>query len=202
MKYFILLFVMLAHGYSCTAVACKNWIPESEAIKAINQEPNAGAITCKQLPNEKCFCFEGINWHYAKLSDVPIPSGEWSAPAAPPQDCQDYIDCSALISSGTFCDAYGESFVAMWGDLDNDGDLEAWCTEPIMTTTKVLEHDQAKKDVYDAEKAAKEQEKAEKESQKAQKQSACDAILDNWDTAADADKWQCVRYLLYKVHGK
>ncbi len=45
----------------------QNSIPESEVIKAINLEPNAGSVTCEQLPNEKCYDYTGIDWTFAEL---------------------------------------------------------------------------------------------------------------------------------------
>lgn len=61
MKYLFLILI------SFPAIACNNFIPHSEMLKAIALEPNAGTITCAQLPEEECYCFDGINWEYAEL---------------------------------------------------------------------------------------------------------------------------------------
>lgn len=53
-----------------SAFACNNTIPISEAIKAINLEPNAGSKSCTDLPNEECYCYDGIQWETAELVTV------------------------------------------------------------------------------------------------------------------------------------
>jgi hypothetical protein len=61
--------------------ACVNFIPESEAIKAIALEPNAGSKTCADLPQERCLCFEGIDWKEVDLIDgelIPNPDKKFA----------------------------------------------------------------------------------------------------------------------------
>lgn len=54
---------------STPALACQLGIPESEAIKAINLEPNAGSKSCADSPEEKCVCYEGKDWATSDLVD-------------------------------------------------------------------------------------------------------------------------------------
>lgn len=63
MKYLILLLI------SFPVFACQNSLPESEARKAIALEPNAGSKSCKDLPEEKCVCYDGIDFRDADLID-------------------------------------------------------------------------------------------------------------------------------------
>jgi hypothetical protein len=50
---------------STAQAACLNKIPQSEAIKAIAQEPGAGAKACDG--SEPCLCFDGIDWETAEI---------------------------------------------------------------------------------------------------------------------------------------
>lgn len=61
MKYLLLLLISVnVHA---------NSLPLSEILKAINLEPNAGSISCAQLPEEQCISYEGIEWEAAILID-------------------------------------------------------------------------------------------------------------------------------------
>lgn len=66
MKYIISLLVLL---FSFTSFACMNKIPRSEAIKAMSLEPNAGSKTCAELPDDPCYCYDGIDWHSAEEAE-------------------------------------------------------------------------------------------------------------------------------------
>lgn len=55
--------------FSTSSFACRNQLPESEVIKALNLEPNAGSKSCADLPEEKCVCYDGIDWRDAELID-------------------------------------------------------------------------------------------------------------------------------------
>ncbi len=61
-------FLFLILLLSFDSMACQNLIPISEARKAIALEPHAGSKTCKDLPDEDCLCFDGIDWETAKIS--------------------------------------------------------------------------------------------------------------------------------------
>lgn len=68
MKNLILFTAILTHGYMCSfspaySKACKNHISKSEAIKAVNGE--AAKPGCKK--EEKCFCYDGINFKDAEI---------------------------------------------------------------------------------------------------------------------------------------
>jgi hypothetical protein len=60
---------MLILLYSLLSFGCMNTIPLSEAVKAVNLEPNAGSKSCKDLPNEPCLCFDGIDWEEVELKN-------------------------------------------------------------------------------------------------------------------------------------
>jgi hypothetical protein len=54
---------------SLPVFACKNRIPESEARKAIALEAGAGSKSCADLPDEKCLCYDGVDWYSVDLID-------------------------------------------------------------------------------------------------------------------------------------
>lgn len=58
---------------SSQALACLNTLPISEARKAIALEPGAGAKSCKDLPEEQCLCFDGVDWEQAELKEILTP---------------------------------------------------------------------------------------------------------------------------------
>ena len=56
------LFVLLILFFSCQSFAeCMNPIAESEMLKSYAGVPNAGTLTCKDLPNDVCLCLDGID---------------------------------------------------------------------------------------------------------------------------------------------
>lgn len=73
-------------------LACSNFIPESEALKAINLEPNAGSKSCADLPDEKCFCYDGIDFREAEFADNMILDFIRKEKA---EFCLDEADCLA-----------------------------------------------------------------------------------------------------------
>lgn len=86
MKYLILLLI------SFPVFACMNQIPESEARKAISLEPNAGSKSCKDLPDEKCVCYDGIDFRDAELIDNLVLDFIRKEKA---ESCLDEADCIA-----------------------------------------------------------------------------------------------------------
>jgi hypothetical protein len=59
--------------------ACLNFIPESEAKRIIAASPNpiAGSgITCTDLPDEACLCFDGIEWEAAEIVEGKLVNDE------------------------------------------------------------------------------------------------------------------------------
>lgn len=144
----------------------------------------------------------GFNCEFYDFVDQQVPSGEYSAPAAAPEDCADNVACSALISTGTYCDAYGAEYVALWGDLDDDGDLEAWCTAPLTMTIRALRENSVEKASYDSAQAAKAAADSSRATARAQRMAQCETALADWANASPADVKRCVRFLLYKVHRK
>jgi hypothetical protein len=61
--------LILVFIFSFNSFACRNFIPESEARKAVALEPDAGSKTCQDLPQEKCLCFDGVDWRDTDLVD-------------------------------------------------------------------------------------------------------------------------------------
>lgn len=58
----LILFILSFNAYA-------NYLPESEVVKALNKEPNAGSKTCQDLPEETCHNYDGIQWEIAELAD-------------------------------------------------------------------------------------------------------------------------------------
>ena len=67
---------------------CINTLPESEVLKAIAKTPGAGAKRCSDLPDEKCYCYDGIDWDVAELVTMGAvkPSGRMSTASATTTD--------------------------------------------------------------------------------------------------------------------
>lgn len=66
MKFLIIFLISISSTF-----ACNNFIPDSEADKAIALEPNAGSKQCSDLPKEECHCYDGIDFRIAvKVSEV------------------------------------------------------------------------------------------------------------------------------------
>jgi hypothetical protein len=190
---FCVLALILAYSASADSYMTKAGIDACESGQpySVYQRPGPGR---HKLP-------AGFHCDYYDEVDNPVPSGEYSAPAAEPEPCEDNVACSALISDGDYCDAYGPQFLAVWGDLDDDGDYEAWCTEPIMTVVKILQEDPAAKATHEAAQAAKAAAAAAKAVSKGEKMGLCETALENWDISTLPAVKDCVRFLLYS-HGK
>ncbi len=89
----ILIFLMPLASY---AKKCVNQIAKSELIKSKADVPNAGKLTCKDLPNEPCFCFDGIDLRKIKAGLVNNPNSPIlrAADDSPVKlDCDDFSDC-------------------------------------------------------------------------------------------------------------
>jgi hypothetical protein len=156
MKYLILLLLSL------NAYAIR--IPHSEAVKAVNLEPNAGSKTCEMLPSEPCYEFNGL-WQAAELVDNVVPDyvaklnevscvkgiatdpveGEEPLPFNEYQDCDDKFLALAC--------AEGEA-------IKNYDQLQVYCAKQMYKVDgKKLVENEAKKATY--EKSIKDAEKAE-----------------------------------------
>jgi hypothetical protein len=159
---FILLFLFL----TAKSFACSNYLPISEAAKAVALEGGAGSKTCKELPEEECLCFDSIIWESAEIVDevgngapiytvnnqqsctLEIPVIEDQEPANTKTDCQ--LKLEAL--------SCGENFEAI---LREDL-LEVRCTrldgyEQVLTGRKVLQNNPTKFATYQAQQAAQAQ---------------------------------------------
>jgi len=65
MKHLITILILLATTFS--TYACNNTLPLSEVEKALALEPNAGAKSCADLPDEQCLCYDGIDFEASIL---------------------------------------------------------------------------------------------------------------------------------------
>ncbi len=89
----ILIFLIpsLAH-----AADCVNKIAKSEFIKRVAQVPNAGLLTCKDLPSEQCFCLDGKS-DYRKWK-----LGFRAIDITKTQDCNNATDCQDTVDEQGF----------------------------------------------------------------------------------------------------
>ena len=171
MKFISILLIL----FSSASFACENWIPKSEAIKAINQVPNAGSKTCKDLRSEKCFCFDEISeWEYAEI----VPEKNTKSET---ESCSDESDCQDKLESKT-CQDINERPVK---NLDS---FEVYCTKLIPehigeNAAKKAAHLQAIAD-------AKAQKEAEKQSHKDNAKKA---------NMSNKEMQEAIKYLLNKV---
>ncbi len=145
MKYLILVLVSLS--------SFANSLPESEVIKAIALEPNAGSKLCADLPQEPCYSYEGIDWHSAKLIDNQvldfIRKDNESA-------CLDEADCQLKL----------EALVCQFGQpIKNLESMSVYCAlEVFKVDGKILVNDPVKKAAREeAERLAKDAAKAKEE---------------------------------------
>jgi len=92
----VLIFLIPSLSY---AVKCVNKIAKSEYIKRQAKIPNAGFLTCKDLPQEPCLCFDGKDddrrWKLGLIDDLEKPI--LRAPKDSPVllDCDDFSNCSS-----------------------------------------------------------------------------------------------------------
>ena len=141
-------------------------IPISEVVKAINLEPNAGSITCEQLPQEQCFDYSGVNWHYAELIDnkvIDYISKVDEVACESELDCDDKfaaLDCAEKIKNYEL--------------------LSVYCAVPVMKIGgKKLVENKAKKAAHEAAKVEEEaQELTKRDRKKAVRKALKEADLD------------------------
>ena len=103
---------------------CKNLIAKPEFIKAKAGIPNAGKLTCKDLPDEPCFCYDGKDFRKVKLGLIDNPNSQKYAKkniviCSDQDSCQGALlalDCT-LFAEGTF------------GVINKDF-TEVYCAEP------------------------------------------------------------------------
>lgn len=141
MKVFLILFLIL---FNASSFACVNRIAKSEALKAINKVPNAGSKTCKELPLERCLCFDGVVWEYAKIRPEKWLK-EQAESCSDESDCQDKLESLSCLSDGFY-------------PIKNIDSLEVYCTK--FRPEKIVD-DSDKKAIFDAAQAVKAQEKAD-----------------------------------------
>jgi len=166
-----IILILLTCFWSIAAFPCMNFIPESEAIKAIAMVPNAGQIRCKSLPNEPCLCFDGIDWETAIYKDVqeddverPIYAVENNViGCASREACQEIVETKCPTEEGNclpgeqihYCTAPDSAFIRPVGLA-----FEAYCTHIIgyeQKTVKRLMEDPIKKAAKDARVLAEQQ---------------------------------------------
>lgn len=65
-----------------SSLACMNLTPISEAKKFIDAAPLgvAAQYECKDLPNEECICFDGIDWNTAVIKNGKRQELDYSKP--------------------------------------------------------------------------------------------------------------------------
>ena len=139
-------------------------IPISEVVKAINLEPNAGSITCEQLPQEQCFDYSGVNWHYAELIDNKVIDYISKVDEVA---CESELDCDDKFAALTCAEK-----------IKNYESLSVYCAVPVMKIDgKKLVENKAKKKAYEsAQEALMQAEKL-----KADKRQAAKAALKSID---------------------
>ena len=163
MKYIILTALIFS---SISYSKCKNKLPMSEVVKAMNLEAGAGKVKCKEKPKEQCICFDGIKWETAKVVDRYIENKEKPIrEKSETEPCEGEKDCQAILK-GKQCENFkSEKFY-------NAEFTEVWCSEItgyeqkiegkklIESDTKRLAYEQ-ELDSKEATKLAKEQRKEE-----------------------------------------
>lgn len=168
--------IVFAIIFSFQSHACMNRIPLSEAVKAINLEPNAGSKTCQDLPKEDCVCFDGIEWETAEIVDETYEAPTYAAGKVNATACETEKACEE--HRPTLCkDLKGEHHFFYAENLILSG-YEAYCakvsgTRQVKTGNKLLKTNQDKKT---ARKAQKEAEKLAREERKAKKKAAKEAL--------------------------
>lgn len=97
MKFIILIILFFSFQ---NVFSCQNFLPLSEVVKAVNLDAGAGSVTCEQLPQEQCLCYEGINWHTAEIVDNQVD--DLTKPLYSKnevEECSGEADCQAKLSA-------------------------------------------------------------------------------------------------------
>tara|TARA_R110000868_G_scaffold356082_1_gene617646 strand:+ start:384 stop:929 length:546 start_codon:yes stop_codon:yes gene_type:complete len=166
MKYLILLIISFN--------VLSNTIPESELIKALNKEPNAGSLSCKDLPNEKCYDFSGIDWNYAELVDNYVLD---YVSQKQYESCLDEADCD---------DKFSRIVCSEGTEIKNYETLSVYCAVNVMKVEgKKLVESESKKAAF---KAARKAEKDAEEAKIAAKKALKLAIKEDIKTATTVAK--------------
>lgn len=165
MKYLII----SAFLFSLNSLACQNTIPQSEAVKAIALEPNAGSKSCADLPEEKCLCYDGIDFRDAEIADNEVLDFIRKDQA---QSCADESDCQSKLEA-LVCEA-GQAIRT---------ESEVYCAVDVMKV------DGKKLVVSEAKKAAREA----AEALKAQQEAAMESALKAMDCGKSAQAMMLVR---------
>jgi hypothetical protein len=90
MKYVLLILAILIIAFN-HAQACKNSAPES-VVRAMTKEQEIEGKECKDLPDEQCICFDGIDVNSAELVDNMVLDFIRKENAV---SCTDEADCLA-----------------------------------------------------------------------------------------------------------
>jgi len=155
-------FLIVFMFFSFPVFACSNYIPHSEAVKAIALSPDAGKLSCKDLPQEACYCFDGIDWESATIIDE-VVNGAPIYTVNSQSLCTDEDACKLAMST-LQCDI---GFTAKYR-MDNP---QAFCErldgyEQVNTGQKVLVNDDAKKVAKEQRQAIKEQKRLERKAKR------------------------------------
>jgi hypothetical protein len=152
-KLSVFLWTLALTVFSMNAIACKNYLPLSEAVKAVNLEAGAGKIQCKDLPSEQCLCFDGIVWQAAEIVDVmiddtanPIMSKSEAEP------CSGQADCQLKLGVKECSDSEETAYI-------DEGFTEVYCSKitgypQIASGSKKLQNNPTKMATYEAQVAA------------------------------------------------
>lgn len=143
---------------SFNVFACKNKIPLSDAIKAIAMDGSATGVSCKDRPEEQCLCFEGVAWEYYDLVDNMVADKENPIYSkSETESCVNIADCDAKHAAKVCSDSEETP-------IKNYDQLEVYCSKltgyPQIAQGKKFQLNQAKKDAYEANKAAKQAQEA------------------------------------------
>lgn len=80
---------------SLPAFSCVNTIPQSEAEREIKKIPASTTLSCGDLPDEPCLCFDGIILEAAELVDNEVVDYvAWKQF----ESCKDELDCEEKFS--------------------------------------------------------------------------------------------------------
>ncbi len=139
--------------FTINAFACMNYIPVSDAEKAIALDGTAGKVKCSDVPSEQCLCYDNVVWEYYDLVDNMVDDVlQPTFSKSETESCVDIADCDAKHTAKVCADA-GES------PIKNYDTLEVYCSKPTgyvkIVQGKKFELNQAKKDAFDANEAAK-----------------------------------------------
>lgn len=122
MKTMFIILLILVNGVS--HARCLNPIAESEFIKAKAGVSNAGFLTCKDLPNEPCYCLDGIDRRHKMIGQVDdLDRQKYSKEDL--SVCSDQTNCE-INMAGKDCSTHGEG---AFGVINQDY-TEAYCAKP------------------------------------------------------------------------